>query len=125
MWVRVPVHRAYAALFGCKLGEALEPDLSQHSNLREFFNRAIRLDTALPVAPRVMLEDAPRTLVSPVDTSVLRLAAAGPDSTLTDVKGTPHYTVPPQHGGARVHYCVLYLAPGDYHWCHAPAGPLR
>lgn len=119
---REPLFQLYAWKYGADLSEARYP-LDSYQTLNDFFCRALR-DGARPIS------DVPDGLVSPVDATLLTCGIiTRADERIAQVKGAT-YSVPAFLGlepiadvdePAPVHYCVLYLAPGDYHRFHAPA----
>jgi phosphatidylserine decarboxylase len=63
VFMRVPGYKLYSWIFGCRLDELKEPDLTKYRNLAEFFSRELRDDARVidPIA----------ALVSPADGTVL------------------------------------------------------
>lgn len=88
------------------------------SSLGEFFQR--------PLKPGVRPIDTSCALSSPADCKVLTVGCTQDDVAL-QVKGLPYSlsallgTAFAPSPGCSTHYCVLYLAPGDYHRFHSPA----
>ena len=70
--------------------------------------------------------DTSCALASPADCRVLTVGFTQDDIAL-QVKGLPYSlsalmgTALAPSPGCTTHYCVLYLAPGDYHRFHSPA----
>ena len=98
---------------------ALSPTRSACSftSLGDFFQR--------PLKPGVRPIDSTCAVVSPADCKVLTVGCTQDDVVL-QVKGLP-YSLSALLGaacaprpGCSTHYCVLYLAPGDYHRFHSP-----
>lgn len=86
-------------------------------SLGDFFQR--------PLKPGVRPIDSTCAVVSPADCKVLTVGCTQDDVVL-QVKGLP-YSLSALLGaacaprpGCSTHYCVLYLAPGDYHRFHSP-----
>lgn len=121
-WLRTPVIRLFAVLYGCDLNEASRP-LDSYMSLADFFCRELR-EGSRAVSP------LPRDgLVSPVDGRVLTAGTIrGPDDRIEQVKGATFSAAgllgfdPLKAAGVgnEVHYAVLYLAPGNYHRVHTP-----
>lgn len=129
MWARAPVYNAWTRVFDCNLEEMQHP-LDSYENLGEFFSRPLK-GGARPI-------DVTETLTSPVDGKVMavgRTDASSPLPLLEQIKGARYRLdeflgqVPTFFGSQRkkqqdktcLYYCVLYLAPGDYHRIHSPA----
>jgi phosphatidylserine decarboxylase len=127
-WLRVPLYKAWTAVFDCKLDEMKFP-IESYENLGEFFSRPLK-DGA-----RIWDTNASH-MPSPVDG---RMAAFGVvDSTsgipvLEQIKGARYRLdeflgeLPPAFfqsalpsQGKKLFHCVIYLAPGDYHRIHSP-----
>ncbi|CAI5737823.1 unnamed protein product [Hyaloperonospora brassicae] len=128
MWLRAPVYKAWTAVFNCKLDEMRYP-LQDYANLGEFFSRPLK-DGIRP------FDTSSGHLASPVDgmvSSVGRVDDSCDVPTLEQIKGA-RYRLDEFLGslpaffskktsvaeGTKLFYCVLYLAPGDYHRIHAP-----
>ncbi|KAJ3176553.1 phosphatidylserine decarboxylase 1 [Irineochytrium annulatum] len=140
--LREPVYNLYSRIFNCNLDEMLEPDLRTYPNLGEFFYRRLKAD-ARPI-------DRSAAVVSPADGKVLSfgevvgrrvesvkgvnysldalLGRDGMEATTTDEStvqkrvGTGAWSARGVPGkGKGLYYCVIYLAPGDYHRFHSPA----
>jgi len=135
------IYHFYSLIYGVKINEAADTDLSHYPNLGAFFRRPIN-PNCRPLA---------RTnLVSPCDGKVLTMGQVD-DGCIEQIKGQS-FTVA-QFLGADIDqnenvfsyrgddrdnrvrycqsllrnpssndlfYCVIYLAPGDYHRFHAP-----
>lgn len=114
-WV---IRRFFVAHYGADLSESEHPPTA-YPTLLAFFTRRLRKN-ARPLAPGAT------AFLSPCDG---RLAAAGTiqDGVLIQAKGMPYRLedlvgadeAPAYLGGS---YRVIYLAPGDYHRVHHPAG---
>jgi hypothetical protein len=50
LFMRVPGYKLYSWIFGCRLDELKEPDLTKYRNLAEFFSRELR-DGVRPIDP--------------------------------------------------------------------------
>lgn len=127
-WMRKPIYKSWAAVFNCNLDEMKYP-LKDYENLGEFFSRPLK-EGLRPFDPD------PRHLASPVDGAVASVGFVNSSTivpTLEQIKGSsyrldeflgglpPYFTAKtPVAKGKQVCYCVLYLAPGDYHRVHAP-----
>jgi len=107
----------FARLTGVAVAEAERP-LEQYATLNDFFTRRLR-----PGARRI--DDAPDSIVSPVDGAVSAFGECRPD-TLVQVKGLEYdlfsllRDVPASRSLQGGSYLTLYLSPPDYHWIHAP-----
>jgi len=122
--LREPLYKLYAWKYNANLDEIRYP-LDSFQTFNEFFSRALR-DGVRPIS------DEPNGLVSPVDgtlTTCGTVTCVG--ERIAQVKGAT-YSVKSFLGfepidddledrEAVVHYCVLYLAPGDYHRIHSPS----
>ncbi|CAH0521717.1 unnamed protein product [Peronospora belbahrii] len=125
MWLREPVYKAWTAVFDCKLDEMKYP-LRNYANLGEFFSRPLK-DGARP------FDRTPGHLASPVDGTVASIGEVDDSNNvplLEQIKGA-RYRLDEFIGdlpsffadktlGKKMCYCVLYLAPGEYHRIHAP-----
>ncbi|CEG46262.1 phosphatidylserine decarboxylase [Plasmopara halstedii] len=127
-WMRKPVYKSWATIFKCNLTEMKYP-LQDYANLGEFFSRPLKEGL------RPFVTD-PHHLASPVDGAVASVGFVNSSAdvpTLEQIKGSsyrldeflgglpPFFTAKtPGSNGKQVYYCVLYLAPGDYHRVHAP-----
>ncbi|TRY61261.1 hypothetical protein TCAL_04183 [Tigriopus californicus] len=113
----------YARVFGCNVGEAMEPDLKSYANLGQFFRRRLRPECR-------PIEACPQTMVSPCDGRVLTLGPVAKDGYIEQVKGVRYSLryffggeLPSQtfeHDAGQLYYAVIYLSPGDYHGFHSP-----
>uniref|UniRef100_M4BUM1 phosphatidylserine decarboxylase n=1 Tax=Hyaloperonospora arabidopsidis (strain Emoy2) TaxID=559515 RepID=M4BUM1_HYAAE len=127
-WLRAPVYKAWTAVFNCNLDE-MKYSIQEYANLGEFFSRPLK-DGVRP------FDTVPGHLASPVDGTVASIGEVD-DSynvpTLEQIKGAryrldeflgglPTYFSENSSAseGKKMFYCVLYLAPGDYHRIHAP-----
>lgn len=127
-WMRKPVYKAWTAVFNCKLDEMMF-ELEEYANLGEFFSRPLKQSAR-------SFDPAPHHLASPVDGTVSSTGIVNDSNnvpTLEQIKGARYrlddflgalpsfFTeTTPASKGKLVFYCVLYLAPGDYHRIHAP-----
>jgi phosphatidylserine decarboxylase precursor len=128
--LRAPLYKSYSWLFGCLL-EEMEQDLESFENLGQFFYRTIRKEC------RVIADPNTASIVSPSDGRVLHCGVVEHDE-IEQVKGVTyslnallgphpackvdphtHPTYIPQKG-KQLYFCVVYLAPGDYHRFHSP-----
>jgi phosphatidylserine decarboxylase len=128
--LRAPLYKTYSWLFGCLLDE-MEQDLESYENLGQFFYRTIRKEC------RVIASPDQASIVSPSDGRVLHCGVVEHDE-IEQVKGVTyslnallgphpasqvdphtHPTYIPQKG-KQLFFCVVYLAPGDYHRFHSP-----
>lgn len=121
------MYKAWTKAFDCKLDEMKYP-LEHYKNLGEFFSRPLK-DGVRPI------EIENNTLTSPVDGRVMALGVADssqPVPLLEQIKGAryrmddflgavPRFFSTKDNDETRLFYCVLYLAPGDYHRIHSPA----
>eukprot|EP00455_Lapot_gusevi_P000105 TRINITY_DN10046_c0_g1_i1.p1 TRINITY_DN10046_c0_g1~~TRINITY_DN10046_c0_g1_i1.p1 ORF type:complete len:256 (+),score=67.18 TRINITY_DN10046_c0_g1_i1:57-824(+) len=108
----------------------MEHPLEHYKCLAEFFCRPLKQGLR-PIADQIM--------VSPVDGRVTHYGTVGVDGTLEQIKGssyslsrflgfTPHAALqlpsqgdsaPAPSSDKQLYFCVLYLAPGDYHRIHS------
>uniref|UniRef100_A0A7S4FDZ2 phosphatidylserine decarboxylase n=1 Tax=Eutreptiella gymnastica TaxID=73025 RepID=A0A7S4FDZ2_9EUGL len=113
--------KTFASLYGINLEEC-ERDWQQYTSMQEFFTRALKAG-ARPI-------DHQAALVSPADGVVLQCGVVGQEGELC-IKGVPYderefvqedasIPAPLQRGTQRL-FCIIYLAPGDYHRFHSPA----
>lgn len=77
--LREPGFKLYSFLFGVKLDEMLDPDLTHYKNLSEFFYREIK--------PQCRPLDPTALLVSPSDGKILKFGKVGEDGGIEQVKG--------------------------------------
>eukprot|EP01127_Copromyxa_protea_P009230 TRINITY_DN2160_c0_g1_i1.p1 TRINITY_DN2160_c0_g1~~TRINITY_DN2160_c0_g1_i1.p1 ORF type:complete len:408 (+),score=103.89 TRINITY_DN2160_c0_g1_i1:162-1226(+) len=131
--VETKIINAYAYAFGCNLEEA-EKEVSEYPSLAHFFRRNLK-PGARPIESQAQM-------ISPVDGRMLHFGEIesenqgieqvkgirfslkdflGEDSEIFDVikKQQIHNK---QKGERKKHlyYCIIYLAPGDYHGYHSP-----
>eukprot|EP01134_Creolimax_fragrantissima_P007342 CFRG7342T1 len=127
IWLREPVYKLYANLFGCNLEEMEADDLKEFESLQQFFGRALK--------PGVRVIDEKAALVSPVDGTVLHFGPVT-DGRMEQVKGITYslkgllgqglkVTEEIEAGmipekGKSLQHIIIYLAPGDYHRYHSP-----
>lgn len=119
-FLRAPLYRLFAWMYGCSLDEVRDP-LESYASLADFFCRSLK-DGARPIA------SVPEGLVSPVDGRLMTTGIIDrPDARVQQVKGAT-YSVRGFLGldpvskdpATTVRYAVIYLRPGDYHQVHAP-----
>lgn len=135
--IRTPLLGSYARVFGCDLNEAMIEDLQHYRNLGEFFKRSLKPGL------RPILGDE-NSVVSPADGTILHMGSAK-DGLLEQVKGITYSIesflgpmdwidqtqgnsddtyqerlLHKRDGSTDLYYCVIYLAPGDYHRFHSP-----
>lgn len=119
--LREPILKLYIKAFSCNLSEAAIRDLKHYTNLAEFFRRKLR--------PEVRPIDEFADLVSPADGRILHFGSCK-HGNLEQVKGVKYNIFALlgsteldkrlKEGNVDLHYCTIYLAPGDYHRFHAP-----
>ncbi|XP_063676435.1 phosphatidylserine decarboxylase proenzyme, mitochondrial-like isoform X1 [Bolinopsis microptera] len=114
-----PILNFYCWYFNVNLGEAVQESLDAYRTLGDFFQRELK--------PTVRKIDRKSPLVIPCDGRVLHYGKCE-DGVVEQVKGV-RYPVErflgchPQLSDPEANdlfYCVLYLAPGDYHLFHSP-----
>lgn len=130
--LRPILYGAYARAFGCNLDEMEVEDLQAYPNLGEFFYRRLKSGA------RVV--DGSAELVSPSDGKILSVGRITPDNQIPQqIKGVTYSLEAllgrnPAPGSSALaisnpelsnktkalHFCVIYLAPGDYHRFHSP-----
>lgn len=117
VWARAPVYKFWTWAFDCKLDEMRDP-LESYPNLGQFFIRHLKPG---------MRPIADSELVSPVDGRISVFGELKDGDRLEQIKGMSYslkrlLKEDPklQDPNSKVHYCVLYLAPGDYHRIHSP-----
>ncbi|KAJ3102861.1 phosphatidylserine decarboxylase 1 [Phlyctochytrium planicorne] len=142
-FLRSPFYKLYSSAFGCNLDEMANPDLTSYPNLGEFFYRELKdgarpidksSDLVSPSDGRVLtfgvIQDRRVEQVKGVTYSLDTLlgkealqyhpAKSTPAITAaTSPNSDPSAKSAPSKGNA-LHYCVIYLAPGDYHRFHSP-----
>ncbi|CAF0998742.1 unnamed protein product [Didymodactylos carnosus] len=131
VWLRPLCFKFYIKLFKCRANEMFNEDLTSYKTISEFFRRKIKLNLR-PI-------DTSALLVSPCDGKVLTCGRVS-SGLIEQVKGitytaqtflgcpltkddhTPHTYAESllKYRGHELHYCVIYLAPGDYHRFHSP-----
>ena len=133
------VYRTWAHVFESDLSETEQQDLKAYKNLAEFFVRRLKSGTR-PIDSSLV--------VSPADGRILHFGAVT-DGWLEQVKGVRYRLEnffgyehrlelddahhrhesfvainlkdgKPMRVDHRLYYCVIYLAPGDYHRFHSP-----
>jgi len=139
-FIREPIYKAYAYLFNCNL-EEMESPLSSYNTLGEFFARRVRRDLRpqgvgmlSPVDGTVLhfgeVYGDKMEQIKGLKYSITEFL--GPN---TEVEGLIQDLLEEQQRlqkegkkeyptkaleEKRLYYCVLYLAPGDYHGVHSP-----
>lgn len=95
-----------------------EPDLRSFKSFQEFFSRPMKYPRAV----------ADAELVSPADGVIVAHGKVEAGGVLEQVKGVTYYakgflgTAPKiNFPGNQLYYCVIYLAPGNYHRFHSAA----
>jgi phosphatidylserine decarboxylase len=115
--MRRVVYGLWATTFQCRLDEADGP-LESYANLASFFSR--------PLKPGLRPLD-PAEMVSPVDGRIVVRGEVLNDK-VEQVKGVNYSMsnflgldprVHQRDKTSKLYYCVLYLAPGDYHRIHS------
>ena len=139
---RKPCFKTYSFIFNCNLEEINCDDLKEFKNMSEFFRRSLKSDTRLV--------DYDSCLVSPSDGKLSILGRVnngyleqvkGVTYSLKDFLGEQNWPFLKQiklspsdtlnavqvyeknilHNPENsLYYCVIYLAPGDYHRFHSP-----
>ncbi|XP_069135264.1 phosphatidylserine decarboxylase proenzyme, mitochondrial-like isoform X2 [Argopecten irradians] len=137
-WLQVRVLRLYVNMFKVDLSEAEDEDLTHYASLSEFFRR--------PLKPGARPIDEHHELTCPSDGKILHFGVVQ-DGKLEQVKGVTyslrqffghstwingpltnnmHYQSDEEYydslhirPGNALYYCVIYLAPGDYHRFHS------
>ncbi|KAI8837483.1 phosphatidylserine decarboxylase [Chytriomyces cf. hyalinus JEL632] len=140
VFMRNFLYGTYSKAFGCKLDEMDAANLTDFENLGTFFYRTLK------EGARVV--DTSADLVSPSDGKILCLGRVSETRQVPSVKGLT-YSLDALLGkssncavsdvsdevatsfnadahksvkkGNALHFCVIYLAPGDYHRYHSPA----
>jgi phosphatidylserine decarboxylase len=120
VFLRAPIYKSWAYIFGSNLDEIKAGSLDEYSSLAEFFVRELK-EGARPYDKN--------DLVSPVDGAVLYFGTAE-NGLVEQVKGVT-YSLRSFLGekrlwektspGNQLYQIVFYLAPGDYHRFHSPA----
>lgn len=116
-FLRGPVMRAYAAIFGADLSEVRDP-LDSFASIQDFFVRSLK-DGARPV------DQGPGKVISPCDGAWGQWGAIE-NGTLMQIKGKAYSLAEllADEGDARRFeggvYATLYLSPKDYHRFHMP-----
>lgn len=129
--LRRPVFGLYSWAFGCNLEEAEPSSAKDYTTFQSFFTRKL-LSEARPI-------DISSDLVSPADGRILSMGRI--EVPLATESGHP-LVFPEQIKGVSyplkdlvpkpvfdrltktnkpIHYCTIYLSPGDYHRFHSPA----
>ncbi|KAI8846313.1 phosphatidylserine decarboxylase-domain-containing protein [Chytridium lagenaria] len=146
-FLRGPLYKTYSYAFGCNLDEMADKDLASYPNLGEFFYRTLQygarpVDKTSPLARpdgKVLAFGAIHNRqiehVKGVTYSVdallgkdglqyktIESSPASPNTSpplLLHPEADPAAKSAPSEGNV-LHYCVIYLAPGDYHRFHSP-----
>uniref|UniRef100_A0A6B2L2V5 phosphatidylserine decarboxylase n=1 Tax=Arcella intermedia TaxID=1963864 RepID=A0A6B2L2V5_9EUKA len=139
-FLQLPVNKLYAYAFSCNLEEA-EKEVGEYKSLGDFFCRRLK-EGARPLAPDSFL-------VSPVDGKIVHFGLVddefdemeqikevtyslteflGEDSPIVkkirerrqqrELNYTNHLAY--EQEATDFYYCIIYLAPGDYHGYHSP-----
>ena len=116
-WVRGPLVRTFARVYGVDMAEAERPDLASYRSFNDFFTRPLAPD-ARPVDP------ATDSVVSPAD-GVVSQTGTIERGELLQAKGIRYSfgalagacAGPTYEGGA---FVTVYLSPSDYHRVHVP-----
>lgn len=139
VFLRAWIFRFYIKAFACQAHEMFNEDLNSYRTISDFFRRKIKMDLR-PI-------DRLSPLVSPCDGRVLTCGKVS-SGLIEQVKGITYTAssflgVPLTAGlvdshageqqdahsyaesllryrGHALYYCVIYLAPGDYHRFHSP-----
>lgn len=145
--IRTPVLQLYANTFGCNLVEADIDDLKQYRNLGEFFRRSLKPgvrpihgDENAVVSPAdgtiLHMGSAKDGLLEQVKGITYTIESFLGPNTWTETESCAesepsldyqksllkHYQAnSPESCPSDLYYCVIYLAPGDYHRFHSPA----
>eukprot|EP00010_Vexillifera_abyssalis_P007721 CAMPEP_0201550088 /NCGR_PEP_ID=MMETSP0173_2-20130828/6493_1 /ASSEMBLY_ACC=CAM_ASM_000268 /TAXON_ID=218659 /ORGANISM="Vexillifera sp., Strain DIVA3 564/2" /LENGTH=298 /DNA_ID=CAMNT_0047959969 /DNA_START=672 /DNA_END=1565 /DNA_ORIENTATION=- len=119
---RSPIFSAFASFYGVNLRE-MQGSLKDYRSFSEFFTRKLKKNA------RVIDLAAP--IVSPVDGTVLTFGQVdSANGRLNQIKGK-EYSLQKFMGGIDsklagfhedqpTYYCIIYLAPKDYHRIHSP-----
>ena len=138
--MRTFILKSYTNAFGCNLDEADMDDLREYKNLGEFFRRSLK-----PGLRPIYGDD--NSVVSPSDGTILHIGSAK-NGVLEQVKGITYSIesflgpntwnksdhsdddyqtsllynrgIDSKNSLTDLFYCVIYLAPGDYHRFHSP-----
>ncbi|OWF42679.1 phosphatidylserine decarboxylase proenzyme, mitochondrial-like [Mizuhopecten yessoensis] len=137
-WLRKPLLGLYVRFFQVDLSEAADEDLTHYSSIGEFFRR--------PLKPGARPVDELHDLTCPSDGKILHFGEVQ-DGTLEQVKGVSYslrhflghstwingpltenvqflsdeeyYQTLQIQPGNSLYYCIVYLAPGNYHRFHS------
>jgi phosphatidylserine decarboxylase len=116
-WIREPLVRTFARVYGVDMAEAERPDLASYRSFNDFFSRTL--------APGARLVDpAADAIVSPAD-GVVSQTGAIERGELLQAKGIRYSfkalaqacAGPTYEGGP---FVTVYLSPRDYHRVHLP-----
>lgn len=125
--LREPLYRLYSNMFDVIMEEVPKP-LNEFPSLNAFFTRRISMDHR-PLAPTAFVSPVDGTLLVQGDCDgVWSEQVKGIYYNLESLLGEDavelvnHFAKNRPSGGAipNLKYCVIYLAPGDYHGIHAP-----
>ncbi|CEP01021.1 phosphatidylserine decarboxylase [Plasmodiophora brassicae] len=117
-FLRSPIFGAWAFFFNADLDEARYPPRA-YTTLNDFFTRPLK-DGIRPI-------DAVADVVSPADGLVTICGQVSPHGRLDQIKDSSYALdgflgcAPEPGPGSSLYYCVVYLAPGDYHRFHSPS----
>jgi phosphatidylserine decarboxylase len=122
-WARAPLYRFYSYLFDCRLDE-MALDLQDYENLGQFFYRSLK-PNARPI-------DDNGDLICPSDGKLIHYGhirtnqdkieqIKNVDYSLKALLGKDTPVDASKNDQKQLFYCVIYLAPGDYHRFHSPA----
>jgi phosphatidylserine decarboxylase len=116
-WVRGPLIRTFARVYGIDMAEAARPDLTSYSSFNDFFTRSLTAE-ARPIDATL------NSVVSPAD-GVVSQAGIIEHGQLLQAKGIRYSfseladacASATFEGGA---FATIYLSPSDYHRVHLP-----
>ncbi|KAJ3077329.1 phosphatidylserine decarboxylase 1 [Podochytrium sp. JEL0797] len=139
--LRSTLYGAYSNAFGCNLDEMEAPSVEVFENLGTFFYRTLKqgarvvdskADLVCPSDGKILclgkIENGSRQvpLVKGLTYSLDALLGKEKACVLADLEGADRTKLNAAaersvKKGNSLHYCVIYLAPGDYHRFHSPA----
>lgn len=134
-WLRSPLYRGYSWVYGVNLDEAELP-VEEYKSLGDFFMRRLKRNARrLPSRQQIVQKfstELPQDqtigeiMVSPVDGRVAQFGKVDDSNSLVQAKGITYPVDVFLHSSEmakhkNLYYCVMYLAPGDYHRFHSPA----
>jgi len=131
VWLRTFAYTIYSTIYGVKLSEAEEQDLTAFPNLCAFFQRSLKPGIR-PVADTCVTSPADGRVLhlGPVDGDLLEQVKGvtysldgffGPQSTSEEHKELVPSDFLENPADNKLFQCIIYLAPGDYHKYHSPA----